>query len=753
MLDKFITNGNYNFTEKGISPIPMLFRRDIEIAKKVKKAVLFATAIGVYNLYLNEERVGREYFAPGFTSYKSTLLYQTYDLTNQLLQGKNSICASVSGGWAVGSFVFTRQNRVTANRQAFAAELHITYEDGSKELISTDEKWWVCQNGPLKEADIYDGEVFDASLKPKDFVWQVASKEKVKIHPELVSDDREPVVEVETLSPVSRTKVGEEYVYDFGQNFAGVVKFFVEGKEGQKLTFRHAEVLNSDGSLQTDFLRSAKARVFYICKDGDQEYSPEHTYMGFRYVGVSGLLEEQLDSFVLEAKVLSSASERNGDFSCDNEDLNRLQQNIVWGGKSNLFEIPTDCPQRDERMGWTGDIAVFAPTACFNFKMERFLKKWLRDMRSEQIITGGIPNTIPSQGYGFPATMPTMAVDFWGDACIMVPYAMYMAYGDKSVLEENYEMMKSYVKACSRWAAFLSVGSNRYIWNTFHMLHFGDWVSPDVPQMEQWQKRSPWTATASLYHSAALLSKIAEILGFEKDETKYKELSEKVADAYVKKFTDGNGKLLEEFQTAYVLPIHFKMFDEDTRQKAAANLAELVKKNDYCIGTGFPGTPYILFALADNGYADVAYKMLFNTKCPSWLYEVKMGATTIWERWDGLDETGNCPIGDDGTDLMISYNHYASGAVGDFLYKRVLGIEPIKAGYKVFQVKPVLGEELHEAKGYVDTPYGKITVEWERSHNEFIIHVGVPEECKCKLVLPNGVEEVLSGGEHERKSL
>lgn len=749
MLQHFITNKNYKFREKGISPVPMIFRRDLEIKDRVVKAELKATAMGVYVPYINGQRVGNEYFAPGFTSYKSTLLYQTYDVTDALKEGKNMLSFVVSGGWAVGAFVFTRKNRITAKRQALSAKLTITYGSGREETIETDENWLVCQNGSLKEACIYDGEVYDASLEIKDFLWQTAGKEMLSIHPKLQKDDRQPVRKIERLSPVSMIKQGDACIFDFGQNFAGVISFTINGKKGQRLLFRHSEVLNSDNTLQTSFLRSAKARVEYICKEGKQSYSPTHTYMGFRYVGVWGLEEEQLKEFEIYGEVLSSVTEKNGEFWCDNEDLNRLQQNILWGAKSNLFEIPTDCPQRDERMGWTGDIAVFASTACFNFHMERFLNKWLRDMRSEQLPTGGIPNTIPSQGYGFPATMPTMAVDFWGDACVMVPYAMYMAYGDKKVLEENYDMMKSYVKACKGWAAFLSFGKKRYIWSTHHMLHFGDWVAADVPNMSQWQKRSPWTATASLFHTASLLSKIAGILGKEKDSREFEILSEKVANAYCSCFTDGEGKLLEEFQTAYVLPIYFGMFDEKTKKKAAKNLARLVEKNNYCIGTGFPGTPYILFALADNGYADVAYKMLLNKTCPSWLYEVKMGATTIWERWDGLDEKGNCPIGDDGTDSMISYNHYASGAVGDFFYKRILGIEAVKAGYEVFQVAPVLGGDLHEAKGSVNTPYGRIQVSWKRKES-FSIHVEVPRGTKCELILPTGEKEELFYGSYDR---
>ena len=750
MINHFITKGNYVFKEKGVSPIPMMFRRELDIEKPVKKAEISATALGIYTLLLNGNVVGNQYFAPGFTSYKNTLLYQTYDITELLLFGKNSLFSVVTGGWAVGSFGFTRKNRITAKRQAFAAEITITYEDGTEEVIVTDENWLVSQNGPLKEACIYDGEVYDATVSIKDHVWQIAEKEELKIHPALIQDDRAPVQEVKELSPLSVNQVGEEYIFDFGQNFAGVISFDIIGKEGQKLLFLHSEVLRLDGTLQRDFLRTAKARVEYTCKEGQQSFSPRHTYMGFRYVSVRGLEKEQVDDFCLKAKVLTSATQRNGAFSCDNEEINRLQQNILWGATSNLFEIPTDCPQRDERMGWTGDIAVFAQTACYNFKMEKFLKKWLRDMRSEQKKTGGIPNTIPSQGYGFPETMPTMAVDFWGDACIMVPYALYMAYGDEQVLEENYEMMKAYANACKRWAAFASVGTKRYIWDTFHLLHFGDWVAPDVDNMSQWQKRSPWTATASLYHTTSLLAKIATILHKTEDAKAYDAYSKKVGEAYLKHFTDGEGKLLEEFQTAYVLPIYFGIFDEKTKKKAAANLAELVKKNNYCIGTGFPGTPYILFALADNGFADVAYKMLLNTNCPSWLYEVKMGATTIWERWDGLDEKGNCPIGDDGTDTMISYNHYASGAVGAFFYRRILGLEPLEAGYKTFLVKPILGGDLHEAKGRVDTPFGTISVSWKLG-DEFEIQLEVPKETSCELELPDGSKEQLFEGIHKRK--
>ena len=509
------------------------------------------------------------------------------------------------------------------------------------------------------------------------------------------------------------------------------------------MTVRHAEILNPDGSLNTTFLRTAKATATYTCRDGEQTYSPRFSYMGFRYAGVKGVDAKDLE---IEAVALYSDVEHSGSFRCSNEMLNKLQSNITWGAKSNFVDIPTDCPQRDERMGWTGDIAVFSPTALYNFELSRFLEKWLRDVKAEQLPTGGIPNTVPVQGYGFPATMPEMAVDWWGDACVLVPWALYEATGSLDVLRMMYPTMQKYVKACRFWAGF-GIGKHRYIWHTPSVLHFGDWVAPDVPKMSQWQARSKYTATASLCNTSGTLAKIARILGKTEDAAKYKELSHKVADAYCSVLTDGSGKTKEEFQTAYVLPLYLDMFPENVKAKAAENLVKLVEKNDYKIGTGFPGTPYILFALADNGHADTAYKMLLNTQCPSWLYEVRVGATTVWERWDGLDENGECPIGDDGTDMMISYNHYASGAVGAFLYRRVLGVEPTEAGYRKFKFAPVVGG-ITEAEGTVGTPYGVIKAAWKIADGEMTMTVAVPVGTECTVVLPSGEEKVLGSGEY-----
>lgn len=740
----WITDGAYRFTEKKVSPRPMTFRKLIRLEKPVARARIYATAMGIYELALNGQKVGSDYFAPGFTSYRSHLQYQAYDVTARLQQ-TNELVVEVAGGWAVGSFVFTRKNRVTANRQALLLELRVWYTDGTTQVFGTDESWQVAMDGPVQMADLYDGETYDATVTPEKMHWHAACRENLRCAPAIRAACGAMVKAHEVMEPISCTTLADgTLVYDFGQNFAGVIDLKIHGTKGQVIRVRHAEILNPDGTLNTAFLRTAKATATYICTDGEQHYSPRFTYMGFRYAAVSGI---DADRIRVQARALYSDLEQTGSFACSHEMLNRLQQNIVWSAKSNLMDIPTDCPQRDERMGWTGDIAVFAPTACYNFDMSRFLDKWLRDVKAEQLPTGGIPNTVPVQGYGFPATMPTMAIDFWGDACVLVPWAEYQARGDVEILRRMYPTMKKYVNACRFWAGF-GFGKKRYIWHTPAALHFGDWVAPDVPKMQQWQARSRWTATASLQNTSGLLARIAGILGEEADARRYQTLSNKVADAYISVFTDGNGKLKEEFQTAYVLPLYLGMFPEAVRAKAADNLVRLVEKGNWCIGTGFPGTPYILFALADNGHLEEAYKMLLNTNCPSWLYEVRMGATTIWERWDGLDEKGVCPIGDDGTDQMISYNHYASGAVGAFFYQRILGLEPETPGYKTFRFCPRPGGGLTWAQGEERTPYGRIQAGWSIQDGIFTAQIHVPVNTRCTVTLPDGTRRTWGSGQH-----
>ena len=742
---QWISDPKYKFTEKGVSPVPMMFRKELQLKKPVASAKIYATAMGIYELYINGQRLGDRYFAPGFTSYKNNLQYQTWDVT-ELLSGSDEIQATVAGGWAVGSFVFTRGNRLIHDRQALLLEIRVAYEDGTEEVIGTDPTWQVSEDGPVRMADLYDGETYDATVDPASIAWRSAAVEKLGFSPKIMAEYGAPVVPHEVFIPVSQKKVGNGTVYDFGQNFAGVVRLKLRGKKGQTVTVRHAEILNEDGSLNLSFLRSAKATATYICRDGEQEYSPRFTYMGFRYISIEGIEPENID---VSAVAIYSDLEEIGSFQCSDPMLNQLQSNIVWGAKSNLVDIPTDCPQRDERMGWTGDIAVFSPTASFLFDTSRFYEKWLLDLKAEQFKGGGVPNTVPREGYGFPTTMPDMAVDWWDDAVALVPWAEYEARGDRTILEQLYENMKRYHKAQLFWAGLFSFGKHRYIWNTPGIFHFGDWVAPDVPKMGQWQARAKWTGTASICSIAKKLAQIAELLDKPEEAAAFRRDAEKAADAYCSILTDGHGKLKEEFQTAYVLPLYLGMFpDEPTAQKAADNLEKLVQKNDYCIGTGFPGTPYILFALADSGRVDTAYRMLMNTKCPSWLYEVRVGATTIWERWDGLDERGLCPIGEDGTGGMISYNHYASGAVGAFLYRRVAGLEPMEGGYRRFRIRPLLGGGLTYASASVRTPYGEAASEWTVENGTFTLTATVPVGTVCEVTLPGWETQELGSGVH-----
>ena len=738
----FISDSTYKFKEKHVSPKVMSFKKTISIQKEIKRSRLFVTAFGIYNFYLNNHKVNDQYFAPGFTSYKHQLQYQVYDVTS-LIKKDNELIFDVAGGWAVGSYVMNRVNRISDKKQSLSFKMINEYKDGSVEVINSNKSVLVTVDTPYLYADLYDGECYDSTKERTNY--HASALYKTKCHPQIIADYGAPVIVKKTLKPVYSHSINEQSIFDLKQNVAGIVSFKIKNaEEGQIVVIKHAEVLDKDKALNTHFLRSAKCEIIYYCKKGEQTYTPSFTYMGFRYISVEGI---EADNIEIEVLVLSSDLLETSSFECDNSLINRLNENIYWSSIANFMDIPTDCPQRDERMGWTGDIAIFAPTALYNFELTAFLNKWLLDLRKEQLRSGGVPNTIPNQGYGFPITMPKMAIDFWGDASLMVPYALYQATGDKQILEKSYNSMKKYVKASLFWAHFLSIGNHRYIWHTPAIFHFGDWVAPDVKKMSDWQKRSIYTATCSLKNTTTILSEVAGILGYKEDQIKYQNIASKVDKAFNKVLTDGNGKIKKEFQTGYVLPLAFNMFNVPQKKNALDRLVKLIKDNDYRIGTGFPGTPYILFVLADNGYSDVAYRMLLNEKCPSWLYEVKAGATSIWEKWDGLDENGECHIENDGTGGMISYNHYASGAVGNFLYSRLAGLRIVEPGYKKFKVEPVLSKDIHYVKTSTITPYGEIKIEYRNKEN-FLINVRVPLRSECELVLPNGQKHLLKQGNY-----
>ncbi|MDB8770600.1 family 78 glycoside hydrolase catalytic domain [Ruminococcus sp. 1001136sp1] len=745
----WITDDAYQFKERKKSPRPMTFKKDFFIKGEIRQARIYSTAFGIYELELNGKKMGNDYFAPGYTSYKHQLQYQMYDITEELRK-QNQLVAVVGGGWAAGSYTYKRMNRIYAKRQAFLGEIHILYKDGTQEIISTDETWQVTENGNFREAEFYDGEVYDATVNLEKASFHNASIEKVKIRPQLLAQYGSLVKAHEQFEPIScQISPSGMLIYDFGQNMAGVIQADIQGRAGERIVFHHAEVL-LDGELYTKPLRSARQQAVYICKEGEQKYSPRMTYMGFRYVGVSGI---PVDRIKLKAVALYSDLPENGEFSCSEPMLDKLQSCIEWSAKSNFVDIPTDCPQRDERLGWTGDIALFAPTAAYNFDMSRFFDKWLKDMRAEQNQGGGIPMIVPMVKIpGQFEMMFPLAADHWGDACILVPWAEYKARGDIELLRKMYPSMKKYIKACKFWAGLFSAPKNKRIWKL--LFHYGDWCAPDMGYKD-WMKRGKWTGTACLAHSSGIVSEIAGVLGETEEAEEYMKLSQETARAYRNILMDENCHIKGgDFQTAFVLPLYYNMLSGNDKKKTAANLVNLIRDNNYNIKTGFPGTPYVLFALADNGYLEDAYKMLLADTCPSWLYEVKAGATTMWERWDALREDGSCNLGEDnGSGGMVSFNHYANGAVGDFFYRRILGIEATEGGYKTFRIAPQPGGGLSWAKGNVNTPYGRIRVSWTIENDRFKLEIEVPAGTRCEIILPSGRKVTEGSGSYSYEEL
>ncbi len=725
---QWITDKHYQWPKK-TSPVPMVFQHHFSLHGEIRRAWIHASALGIYDdLLVNHHRVSDAYFAPGFTSYTHQIQYQTYDVT-ALLQQENHLTATVAGGWAAGSFHYNRMSHIMTRHPALLLELWLEYADGHREVIGSDEKWEVAQDGPVRMADWYDGETYDATLSPSH--WKRADVITAPGHPKLLAQYGEAVCAQRTMTPASCTVLPDgRIIYDFGQNFAGVISADLTAERGQVVTFRHAEALDK-GELYVKNLRTAKATLTYTCREGQQTYSPRYTYMGFRYVEVAGISAEKIR---LTAKVLCSDMRQIGSFSCSNPLVTRLYENCWWSAVSNFVDIPTDCPQRDERLGWTGDISIFSSTATKMFDLSRFFDKWLRDLNSEQSRSGGLPSVIPQNGDPVPK-LPTAC---WGDCCIMVPWAAYMAYGDKNLLERQYPIIKKYLRSVRRWAALGSCGQQKYIWDK--PFQYGDWCAP-YGFTKDWMSKGACLATPYYANDCLLAAKIAEVLGHSEDAKEWRKLRQKVVDAFFSQFTDGNGKMKDEYQSAYVLPLAFDMADSSVSAQLAQNLSALIQRDGGTLNTGFPATPYLLFALSDHGHLEDAYALLMQEKAPGWLYNVKTGGTTIWEQW--------APLLPDGTidpQKEASLNHYAYGAVADWMVRRILGIEAEEGGYRSFRVAPMIGGAITWAKGHLDTPYGQILTEWSIDGDAFSVQIRVPVSTVCHVRLPDGREHTLGSG-------
>ncbi len=721
---------------KKSSPAPLLFKKEIEVSKAIKSAYVHLTSIGINQLFVNHRRIGDSYFAPGFTDYRHQIQYLTYrniDLT----MGRNVLEVIVAPGWAVGAFTYARKNAIYSDTQKLLFELIIEYADGSKEAVGSDESWEIATNHHLKFADFYDGEIYDARERAIRFEKAEVYKAPGKV--KLIQEYGAPVKAIDTLEAKYLHEMDHRLIYDFGQNFAGVVEIeILEASAGQEIEIRHAEVLK-DGDVFTRPLRSAKARVVYVCKDGRQKYSPLFSYMGFRYISISGIAKENIK---VKGLVLSSDLPNTGQVVTSDKDINRLIQNIYWSGRSNFVDIPTDCPQRDERMGWMGDIAIFASTGCFVFDMSRFFDKWLIDMNASQSKGGGIRWTIPYDKAG----VPNFATSVWGDAAVLVPYETYRSRGDIGLLKRQYPHMKRFVDAERFWARLFSfTKAGRHILK--YPFQFGDWCAPNE-EFKQWTHKGPWIATCYYANSAHILSKAAAILGYEKDAAYYDRLYESISEAFEEKFLDEKGQLHYEFQTGYALALSFLRIDEPKKRYMAHRLAELIKENNYHLSTGFPGTPQLLFALYDHGEVETARRLLLQDTYPSWLYQIKKGATSIWERWDAIREDDSINLGlahEDDEGGMVSFNHYSYGSVGDFIFKRVGGLTPIEGGYRRFRID-LRNRLLDKTELRFDSPYGQIEVICDMKRKD--VRVLVPVSTHCLLVLPNAREIELSSGRH-----
>lgn len=728
-------------------PAPLL-RSSFEVRGEVASARLYATSLGLYELRLNGRRVGDAVLTPGWTSYDHRVLYQTYDVTRLLQEGENALGALLGDGWYRGYLGWEGKRAVYGDRLALRAQLHIAYADGRVEVFGTGSGWRAVK-GPIEMSDIYQGEVYDARKEPAG--WDAPGFDardwagvRVLHFPgvRLVGHAGPLVKKQERLKPVSLVRSPRgEWILDFGQNMVGWVEVKAKGPAGSSVALRHAEVLDREGNLYTENLRRAAQRVRYVLKGtGEEEvFEPHFTFHGFRYVAVDEYPgEPSADAFT--AVVLHSEMAETGEFSCSDPLINQLQQNIVWSLKGNFVDVPTDCPQRDERMGWTGDAQVFIRTAAFNRNVGAFFTKWLADLKLDQLPDGNVPFVIPDVLSKIPPKVLPNPVGSaaWGDAAVICPWTLYLCYGDERILEAQYESMRAWVEYV--WRQTDDDGIHR------SGFHFGDWFD----YRGEWDRvPAPVTnvelvATAFLAHSAHLLSEAARVLGKEEEAAKYQALSGRVREAFAREFLTPAGRVGSGTQTSYTLALHFDLLPEEARSVAARRLAEEVRRAGYHLTTGFVGTPYLCHALSRHGQAEVAYALLKQESYPSWLYPVKQGATTIWERWDALKPSGE--FQDPGCN---SFNHYAYGAIGEWLYRVVAGLEvdPAEPGYKHILFQPQPGGGLTFAKAALESPYGRVVSSWRLEGGALHLHLVVPANSRGTLRIPApSLESVTEGG-------
>lgn len=709
---------------------------------RIVKARLRASALGVYELELNGRPVSEDVLAPGWSSYEWRLKYQTYEVMDLLSEVEEQELAAVVGnGWYLGQLGWQQRHRLYGTERGVLIELDITYEDGHLQQVRTDESWTAQGTGTLAD-DLYDGQTVDFRARK----LQQGPVKLLTTPAELVDPQGPAVRRQERLRPqrIWSSPAGRTLV-DFGQNLVGWLRFTVRGEPGQEIVLRHAEVLE-EGELGVRPLRNAAATDRLILSGGEDRFEPTFTFHGFRYAEVTGWPGE-LRAEDLEAVVVHSEIRRTGHFACSDERLNQLHSNVVWGMRGNFLEVPTDCPQRDERLGWTGDIAVFAPTAAYLYDVRDFLADWLEDVHAEQRHAEGyVPFVVPDvlKYQDLPKEFPSPeSAAVWSDAAVWVPWALWTAYGDREVLVQQYESIASHMR---RVASLLSSSG---LWD--EGFQFGDWLDPDAsPHEPHKAKADPGVvATACVYRSARMAAEIAALLGHEGDSEEFSVLACRVRQAFQEHYVDGKSRIVSDSTTVYTLAIVFGLLTEEQRECAGDRLADLVQQAGYRVSTGFAGTPYITDALSSTGHVETAYRLLLETECPSWLYPVTMGATTVWERWDSMLPDGSINPGE-----MTSFNHYALGSVADWMHRVIGGITPAEPGYSRIRIapRPPQGSAVGMitwAESSVETSYGVTACRWELDGAEFRLEVEVPQGTTAELDVPDAPVRELASGRHE----
>ncbi|WP_147676517.1 family 78 glycoside hydrolase catalytic domain [Algibacter pacificus] len=718
---------------------PQYLRKGFELSSDVVSARLYITAKGVFDVAINGENVSEDVMPPGWTPYQKRIETITYNVTNLIESGQNTIGVEIASGWHSSRLGWRKDLWKDTDSPKILCQLELTMQDGSKEVILSDQTWKGTTNGPIRVSEIYDGEIYDANLEMSNWTtnnfddkhWGFVEVEdidtKVKLEPKKHANVRSKI----KIASKEIIEQNGNLIFDLQQNMVGVPFVKVPMKKGDTLKIRFAEMLSPDGSFYTKNYRSAQSTDYYIAaKDGEISWQPKFTFHGFRYVELSGFdISKEPSKNWVTGLVQYSDFDENGTFTSSHQKLNQLQSNIVWGLRGNFFDIPTDCPQRDERMGWTGDAQVFGPTSMFNADVYKFWVSWLQSVRESQYDNGGIPWVVPDVIYNNKVSAG------WGDVCTIIPWKIYLRTGDKKVLEENFEMMKA-------WVAYHEKNAKNGI---SKMGFFADWLQPYPENGDNKGDTShSLIGTAFFAHSAKLTAQTAAVLGQTEAQNTYEALYKKVAKAFENEFFDDNAKVkdITETQTSYLLALAFNLLSEKKQENAKNNLLQKINEADNHLRTGFLGTPLLSQVLDETGEINLMYKLLFNETYPSWFYSINQGATTIWERWNSYSK-----IEGFNPQNMNSLNHYAYGAIGEWMYERIAGIAPLEPGYKTIRIAPVPGGPLTSASASLNTPYGKVASSWDIENNDFKLEVVIPPNTTAKIVIPaNTQKELLVNG-------